>query len=79
MDLDQYFVRDPRICGGETVIRGTRVLLRTVLASLAEGASIAEILTDFPTLRETDVRGAIAFAAAASLEDMPAPALPGRG
>ena len=30
--------RDPKVAGGEAVIRGTRVTLRTVLASLAEGA-----------------------------------------
>jgi len=37
MDLAKYFQRDPEICGGETVIAGTRVTLRTVLASLGEG------------------------------------------
>ena len=43
-------VRDPKICGGEPVVRGTRVTVRTILASLAEGAWIDEILADFPTL-----------------------------
>jgi len=46
------FARDPAVCGGEPVIKGTRVFLRTVLASLAEGATPAEILRDFPTLAE---------------------------
>jgi uncharacterized protein (DUF433 family) len=32
--------RDPRIAGGDAVIKGTRVTLRTILASLAEGATI---------------------------------------
>ena len=35
--------------------------LKTVLASLAEGATTEEILADFPTLSEEDVRAAIAF------------------
>jgi len=64
-------VRDPKIVGGEAVIRGTRVTLRTVLASLAEGASTADILADFPSLTEEDVRAAIAFAAASAQEDLP--------
>ena len=38
------------ICGGEPVVKGTRVTVRTILASLAEGASIQDILDDFPTL-----------------------------
>ena len=63
--------RDPRVAGGQAVIKGTRVTLRTVLASLAEGATIEEILKDFPTLTDVDVRAAIAFAAASAQEDSP--------
>ena len=63
--------RDPRVAGGQAVIKGTRVTLRTVLASLAEGATIEEILRDFPTLTDVDVRAAIAFAAASAHEDLP--------
>ncbi|MEZ4736600.1 MAG: DUF433 domain-containing protein [Caldilineaceae bacterium] len=71
-----FIVRDPQICGGEPTVRGTRVPLRTILASLAEGAWIDEILADFPTLTETQVRAVIAFAAASAEEDLPLPALP---
>ena len=76
MDYQQHFARDPRICAGETVIKGTRVPLRTVLASLEEGATIEEIIRSFPTLTEADVRAAIAFAAASAREDLPVPAIP---
>ena len=77
MDYQRYIIRDPKICGGEPIIKGTRVTLRTVLASLAEGATTEEILSDFPTLTEKDVRAAIAFAAASAEEDLPVPAIPG--
>jgi uncharacterized protein (DUF433 family) len=70
------FVRNPRICGGETVIRGTRVPLRTILASLAEGATPQQIVADFPTLTPEDVAAAIAFAAASAQEDLPVLAAP---
>jgi uncharacterized protein (DUF433 family) len=63
--------RDPRVAGGQAVIKGTRVTLRTVLASLAEGATIEDILKDFPTLTDLDVRAVIAFAAASAQEDLP--------
>ena len=46
MDYSQYIFRDPKICGGEPVIKGTRVTIRTILASLAEGATTEEILKD---------------------------------
>ncbi|MGA9057728.1 MAG: DUF433 domain-containing protein [Terriglobia bacterium] len=69
-------VRDPQVCGGQAVFKGTRVTLRTVLASLADGDSIEEILEAFPTLKPEDVRAAIAFAAASAEEDLPVPAIP---
>jgi uncharacterized protein (DUF433 family) len=75
MDHAAHFVRDPAICAGETVFRGTRVLLRAVLADLADGASIQEIVKDFPSLTEEQVGAAIAFAAAAARDDMPVPAI----
>lgn len=76
MDYQARIVRDPRTCGGEPVIRGTRVTIRTVLASLAEGDSIESILDDFPTLTQEDVRAVIAFAAASAEEDLPVPEVP---
>jgi uncharacterized protein (DUF433 family) len=69
-------VRDKRICGGEPVFKGTRVTLRTVLASLADGDSAEEILADFPSLKAEDVQSAIAFAAASAEEDLPVPEVP---
>jgi uncharacterized protein (DUF433 family) len=76
MDYQQYIVRDPKVCGGEPVIKGTRVTVRTVLASLAEGAKTEEILEDFPTLKEEDIRAVISFAAASAEEDMPVQSVP---
>jgi len=76
MDYLDRITRDPEICGGEPVIRGTRVTLRTILASLAEGDSQDDLLKDFPTLTEADVRAVIAFAAASAEEDLPRAEIP---
>lgn len=76
MNYRRYIVRDPAVCGGEPVVKGTRVTVRTILSSLAEGMSVAEIVRDFPTLDEKAVRAVIAFAAASAEEDLPVPALP---
>lgn len=76
MNYEDYIVRDKAVCGGEPVVKGTRVTVRTVLASLAEGASVQEILDDFPTLTERAVRAVIAFAAASAEEDLPLPSIP---
>ena len=78
-DLKNYharITRDRAICGGEPVFKGTRVTLRTVLASLADGDSPEEIVKDFPALTVEDVQAAIAFAAASAEEDLPVSAVP---
>ena len=75
-DPADFFERRPDLCGGVPVVKGTRVTVRTVLASLAEGDTIEEILADFPTLTEAAVRAVIAFAAASAEEDLPVPAAP---
>jgi uncharacterized protein (DUF433 family) len=76
MTFEDAFERNPQICGGQPVVRGTRVPLRTVLASLAEGATFEEILKDFPTLTEQNLRAVVAFAASSAQEDLPVPGLP---
>ena len=65
-DYLSRIVRDPQICGGEPVFKGTRVTLRTVLASLAEGDSIEHILSDFPALSEEAVLAALALSVASA-------------
>lgn len=76
IDFQKFIERHPQKCAGEPVIQGTRVTVRTVLASLAEGASIEEIVADFPTVSPDAVRAMIAYAAASAEEDLPAPPLP---
>ena len=73
MTYQERIVRDPQICGGQPVIKGTRVLVRVVLGYLAHGETTATILSEFPSLTEGDVRAVIAFAAASASEDLPAP------
>ena len=75
-NYEERIVRDEGICGGEPVFKGTRVTLRTVLASLADGDTVGEILADFPSLKAEDVQAAIAFAAASAEEDLPVPEVP---
>ncbi len=76
MNYQKHFERDPKICGGQLIIKGTRVPVWTILASLAEGARVEEILADFPSVSEEDIRAVIAFAAASTNEDLPMPGLP---
>jgi uncharacterized protein (DUF433 family) len=73
---EERIIRDIQVCGGEPAFNGTRVTLRTVLASLAAGDTAEEILSDLPSLKPEDIQAAIAFAAASAEEDLPVPAVP---
>ena len=76
MNYHQHIVRDPQICGGEPVIKGTRVTVRTILSSLAEGATVEEILEEFPTLKKENIQAVIAFAAESTVDDLPVSNMP---
>jgi uncharacterized protein (DUF433 family) len=73
MTYQDHIARDPRVCGGQPVVRGTRVPLRVILGHLAHGETVEAIVKEFPTVSEEDVRAIIAFAAASAAEDLPAP------
>ena len=76
MNFKPYITRDPLICGGEPVVTGTRITVRTILASLAVGLGTDELLQNFPTLSGDAVRAVIAFAAVSAEEDLPLTATP---
>lgn len=54
---------NPEQCGGSLCIRGMGIRVRDVLDMLAEGASEAEILEDYPDLEAADIRASLAYAA----------------
>ena len=54
---------NPRIMLGKPVIRGTRIPVELVVRKIGEGATEAELLDAYPTLKAEDIRAALVFAA----------------
>lgn len=54
---------DPAACFGKPCIRGTRIWASPLLDFLAAGATIEEILGDYPHLQREDVLAAFAYGA----------------
>jgi len=52
---------DPGRCAGKPCIRGHRIWVSLVLDLLASGATVAEILADYPGLEEDDIRACLAY------------------
>jgi uncharacterized protein (DUF433 family) len=55
---------DPDVRGGKPCIKSTRITVYDILEYLAGGMSESEILADFPSLHEEDIRATLEFAAA---------------
>ncbi len=46
---------DPLIMGGRACIRGMRIPVSTIVGQIAHGATIDEILDDYPDLESADI------------------------
>jgi uncharacterized protein (DUF433 family) len=53
---------NPRVCGGQPVIKGTRVPLATILEALAEDESWDSLLRGYPELTRDDIQAALEYA-----------------
>lgn len=53
---------DPNICHGKPCFKGTRILVSTILDSLADGVSLEELIHEYPPLKPEDVHEAIRYA-----------------
>ncbi len=63
MRWQEHITVDPNVCHGKACVRGTRVMVSVVLDNLAAGQSVDEILESYPSLSESGVQAAIAYAA----------------
>jgi uncharacterized protein (DUF433 family) len=59
----QRVVVDPEIHHGEPCILGTRIPVRMIVGSLADGLSVEEIIKEYPQLAPEDIAAALAYAA----------------
>lgn len=70
MNWRERITVDPSVCHGKACIKGTRIMVSVILDNLADGVTEAEILKSYPTLKQEDIKAAIAYAAELSRERM---------
>ncbi len=61
---------DPQIMGGRACIRGMRIPVSVIVGQIAHGASVDEILSDYPDLEPDDIRQALEYAAWLTQEEV---------
>ena len=63
-------VIDPKRHGGEPCIKGTRVPVSIIVASIADGDTEEVLLASYPSLTREDIRAALKYAAEAVRENL---------
>ena len=53
----------PQIMGGRACIRGMRIPVSVIVGQIAYGATIEEVLADYPDLEREDIQEALAYSA----------------
>lgn len=61
--LLQRVVTDPKIMLGKPVIKGTRLTVELIVEKMAYGATMEDLIKDYPFLSENDIRSALLYAA----------------
>lgn len=61
---------DPKIMGGRACIRGMRIPVSVIVGQIANGATIEEVLADYPDLTVEDVKQALEYAAWLTQEEV---------
>jgi uncharacterized protein (DUF433 family) len=63
IDWRPYISHDPAVLRGNATLTGTRIGVDLILRKLAEGATVAELEADYPTLTEDAILACLAYAA----------------
>jgi uncharacterized protein (DUF433 family) len=61
---------DPTIMGGRACLRGQRITVSHIVGQIAQGATVEELLAEFPSLEREDIQQALEYAAALTREDI---------
>ena len=67
---------NPRVCGGQPVIKGTRIAVAVILEQLAGGEAWDSILRGYPELTRADIEAALRYARSSVLHTEITPLAP---
>jgi uncharacterized protein (DUF433 family) len=61
---------DPKIMGGRACLRGQRITVSHIVGQIAQGATVDELLAEFPSLERDDIKQALEYAAWLTREEI---------
>ncbi len=61
---------NPEIMGGRACIRGMRIPVSVIVGQITHGATVEEVLADYPDLESADIQRALEYAAWLTQEEV---------
>jgi uncharacterized protein (DUF433 family) len=68
--MNPRIISDPIVCGGEPIVKGTRIPVHIILSHLAAGDTHETILRNFPRLTEDDIKACLEYASFLATEKL---------
>jgi len=59
--IQERITIDPEVCHGKPTIRGSRLLVTTILELLSSGMTHSEIIADYPGVEDADILACLEF------------------
>lgn len=57
----RYLVRRPGVCGGNTIVEGTRIGVHDVVGLIVNGDTVDDVIRSFPDLKRSQVYECLAY------------------
>ena len=61
--LLERITADPKVLVGKPTVRGLRISVEQILAALAAGVPVTDLLADYPELQPADIQAVLTYAA----------------
>jgi uncharacterized protein (DUF433 family) len=68
--MRKRIIIDPKICHGQACVKGTRIPVHQIIAMLANGDTIEDLLTQYPSLKREDILACLDYAASLAQEQI---------
>ena len=68
--MEERITIDPKVCHGQACIKGTRIPVHLILRMMANGDSVEDLLTEYPSLTREDIWACFDYAASLAEEQV---------
>jgi uncharacterized protein (DUF433 family) len=66
----EYITSNPAILGGKPILKGTRISVEFIMELIESGASVNDIIENYPHLKKVAVQEAVSYAIAMMKNDV---------